>query len=958
MDDQQRIRIITAVEFAGRSLLVQLVKFHRGDSALLHLRVRPRDKDDARVEKWRYGSNWTYPRVPPVWPLEDVDPWEEASFTGPLPSGDPVSDQQPCRSCGAVATDGANYCGQCGFPLDAVEALAALLAARAGEDAAGSSEAGAQIAALVERYAVKAAPHPPGRQELLNFIRADFTSSSSARFVRGEPATITPDLTLAVAQDIHQAVATTGRVRPDQIQHAELLLRYAPLRFGYWGPFKALIKSVPVDDLADAYADALARLSSKDWSRQAPPTVHIEDVSFLGDVFPAASPDTLKYLARRVRRDLATLAERSPDTYAQVATRMILSWDRDLSRNSFAPAYVMLGARKYLDQHSENVAMNPDMTRRRDAHPDIWNDRPELVQEIFDGVINSTEAQTWSYQVLESLGQAPALTGDHLKLALQSRHVPLNLAASQALASRPGLWDSLTVPQWVAFFRDGDEASNDRILDAMSVGTIRPAAVNAAREFLASDPAGSPLRMLAISVMFLTATQPSPNFRTIFDRKADTAAVAAVISQSATKHGKLWKPVIKTLDLAHLQKVRLALPNGTSKEALDAIDKLLLEKRAESADPSAALDWIVSSNPAEAKLGWELLDRGYGIAGLIERLPRWISRRLPDPSTVERIIPQVLARAKAEDAPELANVVREALGRGVSPAKLLELLTKTALGHAVIWRTVGPLAGSDFVTLLMATPTAVQLVGDSIGPDQLASASNEQLTFALQYVNANPARIAGDAAFGLAAATRPQLDLRIAAIRQLQLSEHMPQVWLALAESPFADARSAARDHLATLDDGRAFGDAVLACMDSGSSEVWRIGSEVLNERLEHSEDRSFWNALAECDDPRIEDRVATVPKLAERVDEQVLSDFDQRVLLTHRRFSRDAKESVKARLEATHADSGMASPQRVAALLDLARGQTLKDKEWALQKLAELALDGVEIDGLEVSLVTTGDES
>jgi len=335
---------------------------------------------------------------------------------------------------------------------------------------------------------------------------------------------------LAVAQDIHQAVATTGRVRPEQIQHAELLLRYAPLHFGYWGPFKALIKSVPVDHLADAYADALARLSSKDWSRQAPPTVHIEDVSFLGDVFPAASPDTLKYLARRVRRDLATLAERSPDIYARVATRMILSWDRDLSRNSFAPAYVMLGARKYLDQHSENVVMNPDMTRRRDAHPDIWNDRPELVQEIFDGIINSTEAQTWSYQVLESLGQAPAITGDHLKLALQSRYAPLNLAASQALASRPGLWDSLTVPQWVAFFRDGDEAAIDRILDAMSVGTIRPAAVNAAREFLASGPTGSPLRMLAISVMFLTATQPSPNFRTIFDRQADTAAVTAVIS--------------------------------------------------------------------------------------------------------------------------------------------------------------------------------------------------------------------------------------------------------------------------------------------------------------------------------------------------------------------------------------------------------------------------------------------
>ena len=73
---------------------------------------------------------------------------------------------------------------------------------------------------------------------------------------------------------------------------------------------------------------------------------------------------------------------------------------------------------------------------------------------------------------------------------------------------------------------------------------------------------------------------------------------------------------------------------------------------------------------------------------------------------------------------------------------------------------------------------------------------------------------------------------------------------------------------------------------------------------------------------------------------------------------NRRTKESVKARLDTMSAESGPALQQRIVALLQLARGETLRDREWALGKLAELALAGVHIDGLEVGLVTTGDAS
>lgn len=958
LDYQQRVRIIAAAEFSGRSLRVHVVKFHRGELALLQLRVRPKDKDDFRVFRWRYGSHWAYPPVPPVWPLEDVDPWEQASWSGPLPLADPSALQRPCRSCGTVSAGPENYCGHCGSPLDEVEALATSLSARPGGQAAGSPEAGEQIAALVERCTENAARYSQGREELLAFIKADFTESASARFVRGEPVTTTPGLTLAMAQDIHQAVVNTGRVRPDQVQHAKLLLRYAPLQFGYWGPFKALVKSVPIDDMADAYADAVARISSKDWAPAAPEEVLVEDVSFLSEIFPAASTETVRYLARRARRDLADLADRSSEIYAAVATRMILSWDRELSRNAFAPAYVMLGARKYLDKHSENVVIDPDMDSRRDAHPEIWDDRPDLVRSVFNGISNSVEAHTWSYQVLESLGQAPLITGVEVKLALRSAYPPLVLAACQALSIRPNLWDSLTVTEWVAFFCGGDDASIDGILDAMSVGTFRPAAAQAADIFLACGVVGSPARLLRISLMYLTVTQPIANVRTIVDPEADAAAITAIVGQSATKYEELWKPVIKTLGLEHLQRVRRALPDGTSKAALKVIDDLILTKRAVKADPSQAMEWIASANPVESQLGWDLLDRGYGLGGLLARLSRWISRRLPSPSTVERILSEILARASLEDAPRLAEGFNEAIRRGADSANLSELLRKNPLGNAVLWNTFAAPGGSEFAPLLSARPEALRLAGNSIEPGQLVSANAGQLQLVLQYIKENPARIASDADFGFAAATSTESALQAEATRQLQDGGHMPARWLQLAKSGLPNALVAARDYVAALGDGPDFRDAVLECMDSQVLEVILLGFELLRERLQQSQDRSLWNAVVECDDPRIEDVVAEYPRISEYVDGPVLADFDRRILLTARRFSRPAKESVKARLDASKAEASTASPERIATLLSLTRGETLKDKEWALQKLAELVLSGVDIDGLEVSLITTGDES
>jgi hypothetical protein len=75
---------------------------------------------------------------------------------------------------------------------------------------------------------------------------------------------------------------------------------------------------------------------------------------------------------------------------------------------------------------------------------------------------------------------------------------------------------------------------------------------------------------------------------------------------------------------------------------------------------------------------------------------------------------------------------------------------------------------------------------------------------------------------------------------------------------------------------------------------------------------------------------------------EDVVQAFDARVLRT-RDQSRRAKEFIKAR--ALRAGPTVATE----VLLDIARGRTPRDADWAMQALAQRALAGEVIEGLSV---------
>jgi hypothetical protein len=85
---------------------------------------------------------------------------------------------------------------------------------------------------------------------------------------------------------------------------------------------------------------------------------------------------------------------------------------------------------------------------------------------------------------------------------------------------------------------------------------------------------------------------------------------------------------------------------------------------------------------------------------------------------------------------------------------------------------------------------------------------------------------------------------------------------------------------------------------------------------------------------------------------------FDRAVLRTRGR-ARRAKEAVKTRRSVVKSEAAATheySDDDVTALLEVARGRTTRDREWALQQLAQLTLSGRQIEGVATSATSGAD--
>jgi hypothetical protein len=141
--------------------------------------------------------------------------------------------------------------------------------------------------------------------------------------------------------------------------------------------------------------------------------------------------------------------------------------------------------------------------------------------------------------------------------------------------------------------------------------------------------------------------------------------------------------------------------------------------------------------------------------------------------------------------------------------------------------------------------------------------------------------------------------------------------------------------------------DRALALCDSPDARVRAFGREFLEKNRDRVLDAKLLKKLSENSDPQMQAWLAEhLLKDAPNVE---VAAFDQAVLKARGR-ARRAKEAVKARRDVTKTTAIEYSNDDIASLLDVARGRTKRDKEWALQQLAQVALSGREVEGVALN--------
>jgi hypothetical protein len=172
-------------------------------------------------------------------------------------------------------------------------------------------------------------------------------------------------------------------------------------------------------------------------------------------------------------------------------------------------------------------------------------------------------------------------------------------------------------------------------------------------------------------------------------------------------------------------------------------------------------------------------------------------------------------------------------------------------------------------------------------------------------------------------------------------------------------AIAAAERHILSIKDRAAFTKAVITICDSGSRETRAIGMHLVEFESERLDLNALVLAMTEHSAPEITAMVARFAAAGVVIKREALAPFENRVLRT-RRCGRKAKELVKNRISSTFPGASVsiaADPKvddgRLTVLVNMARGACLRDRDWALQQLACLALQGLSIPQLQVSPTT-----
>ncbi len=768
-----------------------------------------------------------------------------------------------------------------------------------------------------------------------------------------------PVLSLASAQRAASKVARGLGLLPAEVDCCKALLGSAPLTFGYWGPFKSLLKWFDMSLAPEEFGTALGRLSlaacSRSGRRGRAPVSEVdgEDLAWLAGPLKAiarhgvvpgttqrataagsASLRTIRYMERRMRRRLMTLGESNPAVYARVVAQLLITYDDVVGSHSYVPAHVLGGALPVLDDFGRSVRLPLSQDAPRYAHPHAWADERAiaLVRTVLDRVTASPEILTFCLQVLRVNHQpAPPLTLVTLPLALESTDREVLRLAHQMLPTTPEIWKSLPGSAWAGFFRHAVPASVIELCAALLAHAPLPYVVQACEGILVGPVTPGDQRLLPLAQVYLAYTRNSY----LGSVDSSVAAVEIVARElDLGENREVWQEVLSGLDVPVLLPALLRVMSGdsTSVGSVGVLRDLVMLR----CDELARGRWLRGSaagfpldgwqavihasclcldapDPRATSLGWSLLDLlvapevGYrggpaaSAAAAEALLWAWLRDRASRGTEGGRA------------APHYIQLVMTLLARSGAPGeRLVELLAderwtividslaegllSDPVGARIAWDALGEQGAEVLHGRVSSNATLLKAIGDAVPPDAVLALTGHQRAILLAYVRAEPRRLGQDPAFGVALAALPDVELQEIALRQLVEVGVLGDWWLALAECALPRPLEAARRYVDSLSDRNRFTDCVLAALDSGVAVVRDLGLQFLDRNDPRLDQDRIWAALVHSDDHHVQARVAEEAAVRRWSDDSALAEFDRRVLANRRR-NRRAKELVKGRI-------------------------------------------------------------
>ena len=703
-----------------------------------------------------------------------------------------------------------------------------------------------------------------------------------------------------------------------------------------------------------------------------------------------ASRETLAYMKRRARRLLHDFAAHHPDDYAAFAADVLTQAGQGRASVNFDTDWLTVpilyggGKRWQQTQHNRGrfVCRVPAFvrTRREESYPALWDMNPQAVLPLFTNPVLPRETREFALRLLRSHAlPLPTLEDAALVASLQSGSA---LLVSQAIHQVVTALNSgeVVLPEIAAeaFFRGSAKArrSITALLDRTASDRKRNETFAARLYALASANVGGMLTRKQELAFVLLAARFAPMLR----GKTDAALTVKLyatgrpdfvsLSEDAFAHLQPkslpdWLLALNTLDAARRDRAfgliresirTKQMPLDTARTLIHSPEVWIRESGwillADSATPPDVLATLWNELVENLQRGMQdvtAIVTAFASPAALSILPRigFDYGKLMDvlrsrPELLEWVTPPVfelLVPGLALDGLlELIGLVPDSQWQTLRPT-FVAGLRKFDIGQA-FWSRVFALVGAQGDTPLSRrllddpdlTDTFVSL--PDIG-DLLRSANPAFGALLGRWVAAHIETFERDSPSLLALASSMQPEIRAVGLARVQVLGMGLPFALRLVEAELPDTVEAGKGYFENIEAAREMEVAVALC-DSPQRSVRQYGLRYVEARRDRLDSSALFVRLSESPDPAVQMWVAQNL----RAGDAPHADVFDRAVLRQRDTGRKAKEAVKKQ------KANEPAPD-VSLLLELARGRTQSDADWALQELAKLALNGTEIPGV-----------